>query len=399
MRIGMMADLYKPHVSGVTHYVSLNKKVLESRGHEVFVFTLGRLDYEDDEPNVLRSPGVSVGATGYSLGFRYTRAARRMLQTMDVVHVHHPFLSGRLALAYCRPLGIPIVFTHHTRYDLYAQVYFPILPDQLGQAFLQSYMPSFCREVDLVIAPAPGLAALLRQMGVEGDIEVIPNGVDLRPFRSGHPPIQRSALGLQDDDVVLIFVGRLGLEKNLAFLLQAVAGVQHAHPRVKLLLLGEGPERDNLEDLARLSGVGDRVVFTGLVPYADIPRYLAAADVFVTASRTEVHPLSVIEALAAGRPVVGIDSPGVSDTIVDGENGFVAEDDVAAFAAKLGQIVMDGVLRRRMGEAASRSAEAYDIERTSPQVEARYRALVAERPHPRRGRLDRLWNRLMDRAT
>ncbi|OGT28581.1 MAG: hypothetical protein A2Z17_04150 [Gammaproteobacteria bacterium RBG_16_66_13] len=218
MRIGMMADLYKPHVSGVTHYVSLNKKVLEGRGHEVFVFTLGRLDYEDDEPNVLRSPGVSVGATGYSLGFRYTRVARRRLQTMDVVHVHHPFLSGRLALAYCRPLGIPIVFTHHTRYDLYAQVYFPILPDQLGQAFLQSYMPAFCREVDLVIAPAPGLAAILRAMGVEGAIDVIPNGVDLRPFRSGPPPIQRSALGLKDDDVVLIFVGRLGLEKNLAFL-------------------------------------------------------------------------------------------------------------------------------------------------------------------------------------
>ncbi|OGT28582.1 MAG: hypothetical protein A2Z17_04155 [Gammaproteobacteria bacterium RBG_16_66_13] len=107
----------------------------------------------------------------------------------------------------------------------------------------------------------------------------------------------------------------------------------------------------------------------------------------------------MIEALAAGRPVVGIDSPGVSDTIVDGENGFVAEDDVAALAAKLGQIVMDDDLRRRMGEAASRSAEAYDIERTSPQVEARYRALIAKRPHPRQGRLDRLWNRLMDRAT
>src|SRR3990170_1968438 len=193
----MMADLYKPHVSGVTHYVSLNKKVLESRGHEVFVFTLGRLDYEDDEPNVLRSPGVSVGATGYSLGFRYTRAARRMLQTMDVVHVHHPFLSGRLALAYCRPLGIPIVFTHHTRYDLYAQVYFPILPDQLGQAFLQSYMPAFCRDIDLVIAPAQGLASLLREIGVERTVDVIPNGIGLTPFRSGQPPIERVALGLR----------------------------------------------------------------------------------------------------------------------------------------------------------------------------------------------------------
>src|SRR4030067_3484591 len=195
-------------------------------------------------------------------------------------------------------------------------------------------MPAFCRDIDLVIAPAPGLAAFLRELGVEGPVDVMPTVIDLPPFRSGPPPIERASLGLRQDDVVLIYVGRLGVEKNLVFLLRAVAGVQHAHPRVKLLLLGGGPERDNLQDQAALSGVGDRVVFAGLVPYPDIPRYLAAADVFVTASPTEGHPLSVIEALAAGRPVVGIDSPGVSDTIVDGENGFVAEDDVAGFAAQ-----------------------------------------------------------------
>ena len=392
----MMVDLYKPHVSGVTHYVSLNKRALEQAGHDVFVFTFGRADAVDDEPNVWRSPGVPLAATGYTLGFRYARAARKLLQTMDIVHVHHPFLSGRLALAYCRPMGIPIVFTHHTRYDLYAQVYLPILPDQLGYSFLQAYMPAFCRDINLVIAPSEGLAAILREMGVDSPVEVIPNGVDLAPFRSP-APIERASLGLHEDDVVLIFVGRLGVEKNLAFLMRAVVGVLGAHPRVRLVLVGDGPERDNLEDRARLSGVGDRITFAGLVPYGDVPRYLAASDVFVTASRTEVHPLSVIEALAAGLPVVGIDSPGVSDTIVDGQNGFVAQDDLAAFTAKLSHIVIDEELRRRMAAAARQTAEAYDIERTSAQVEARYYELVA-RPRPRPGRWQRAWNRLLDRA-
>jgi glycosyltransferase involved in cell wall biosynthesis len=141
------------------------------------------------------------------------------------------------------------------------------------------------------------------------------------------------------------------------------------------------------------------VVFTGLVPYTDVPRYLAMADVFVTASRTEVHPLSVIEALAAGRPVVGIDSPGVSDTIVDGENGLVAPDDLAAFTAKLSHIVIDGEMRRRMAAQARLSAEAYDIERTSVQVEARYRDLVERRSHPKETPLQRAWARLLDRVT
>lgn len=125
MRIGMMADIYKPHVSGITNDISLNKRVLEQAGHEVFIFTFGDLDYPDEETNVIRSPGLPLVDTGYYLNYRYSRKAKALLQTMDLVHVNHPFLSGRLALRYCRPLHIPIVFTNHTRYDLYAQAYMP----------------------------------------------------------------------------------------------------------------------------------------------------------------------------------------------------------------------------------------------------------------------------------
>ncbi|MBC6939495.1 MAG: hypothetical protein DWB59_05645 [Anaerolineae bacterium] len=95
MRIGMMADAYKPHVSGITNYIDLNKRHLERAGHDVFVFTFGDLEHRDDEPRVIRSPGLPIQDTGFYLSFRYNRAAKRLLQTMDVVHVHHPFLSGR----------------------------------------------------------------------------------------------------------------------------------------------------------------------------------------------------------------------------------------------------------------------------------------------------------------
>ncbi|HET7009769.1 MAG TPA: glycosyltransferase [Anaerolineales bacterium] len=399
VRIGMVLDVYKPHVSGVTNYVSINKQALERAGHEVFVFAFGTKDSRTDEKNVVLSPGLPLARTSYAFGFTFTRAARRLLQSMDVVHVHHPFLSGRLALRYCRAAGIPIVFTNHTRYDLYAQVYLPLLPDQLGQAFLQAYMPAFCRDVNLVIAPSQGLCNVLREMGVEAPIEVIPNGVDLAPFRAGPRPIERSRLGVPQDDVLIIFVGRLGLEKNLAFLLRAFIALHRAQPQVSLLLVGEGPDRDDLRDRARAEGAGEKVFFTGLVPYPDVPRYLAASDLFATASRTEVHPLSVIEALAAGLPVVGIDSPGVSDTIVDGQTGFVAENTVEALTSKLELLVRDKALRRRMAEAASRSAEAYDVDRTSALVAARYRDLVANAKPPRRRPWDHLLDRLLDRPS
>ncbi len=398
MRIGLLADTYKPHVSGVTHYISLNKQVLESRGHEVFVFTFGDLDFPDDEKHIIRSPGVPVADTGIHLGFRYSSSAQRLLETMDIAHVQHPFLSGRLALRYCRPKNIPIVFTNHTRYDLYAQAYLPMLPDVVGTSFLQAYLPSFCKEVDLVIAPSNGLKQVLRDLDVSGPIDVIPNGVDLGRFEEDIQPIPRQELGIGDDAVLLIYSGRLGPEKNLTFLVRAFAGAQTAFQGARLILVGDGPERDNLEDLAVRSGLKDKVVFTGMLAHDDVPRYLTAADAFVTASVTEVHPLSVIEALACGLPVVGIDSPGVGDTIIDGENGFVCRNDLAAFTAKLTRLIVDTDLRMQMSHHARSSALEYDIQRTSRLVEQRYYAL-AEQPKENDGRaLRRLWNRLRGAA-
>ena len=125
-----MADAYKPYISGVTNYIDLNKRVLEDAGHEVYVFTFGDVDYQDDEARVIRSPGLALGDTGFYLSLRYKTQARKLLQTMDVIHVHHPFLSGRLALRYCRARQIPVIYTNHTRYDLYAQAR---LPDHAGR--------------------------------------------------------------------------------------------------------------------------------------------------------------------------------------------------------------------------------------------------------------------------
>ncbi len=153
--------------------------------------------------------------TGYFFNFNYRREARAILRTMDVVHVHHPFLTGSLALRYCRPRGIPIVFTNHTRYDLYARAYLPGLPEAVGETALEAYLPSFCRACDLVISPSPSVKKILERLKVTTPIEVVPNGVDLQPFESIIDPIDRTLLGFSADDVLLIYTGRLGPEKKL----------------------------------------------------------------------------------------------------------------------------------------------------------------------------------------
>jgi 1,2-diacylglycerol 3-alpha-glucosyltransferase len=363
MRIGMMADVYKPHVSGITNYISLNKRYLEKAGHEVFVFTFGDLDYPDDETNIIRSPGLPLVDTGYTLNFRYPRSVKALLQTMDLVHVHHPFTSGRLALNYCRPLHIPVVFTNHTRYDLYAQAYMPILPEEISVTFLQNYMPPFCAATDLVISPSPGMADVLRKLGVICPIEVVPNGVELVRYQQICDDC-RHEFGFSPQDILMIYSGRLGPEKNVDFLIKAFVGVAEAVENVHLLIIGSGPEEDSLKKLAAETSFKDRVHFYGMIAYELVSKYLAMSDFFVTASITEVHPLSVIEAMASGLPALGIRSVGVGDTIEDGKTGFLASQNQAAFAAKLTRLCLDPSLRSKMGQAARKASDRYDIEHT-----------------------------------
>lgn len=394
MRIGMMTDAYKPHVSGITTYIDLNKRHLEKLGHEVYVFTFGDEGQQDDEARVIRSPGMALLDTGYFINLRYSKPARRLLYTMDVVHVHHPFLSGSLALRYCRPRAIPVIFTNHTRYDLYAQAYLPAVPDAVGEAALQVYLPPFCRSCDLVVAPSAGMRSVLARFGVDVEVEVVPNGLELAPFLNPTEARQRGEVGFGDRDVILVYSGRLGPEKNLVFLLRAFNGAAQAYEDIRLLILGDGPERDNLQDRARVMGIQERVHFAGMVPYRKMPGYLAMADAFVTASVTEVHPFSLIEAMAAGLPALGIRSPGVGDTIQDGKTGFLVQEvDLAAFTAKMVRLATRQEERQEMGRRSRQESRMYAIERTTGMMLERYhqaRQKASARKSNLRVRLTRL---------
>ncbi len=397
MRIGMMVDIYKPHISGVTNYISLNKSILSEQGHEVYVFTFGDSDFEDEEPNVCRSPGLPLLDTGFHLNLGYNKEARQKLLTMDVVHVHHPFLSGSIAMRYCRPRGLPIVFTNHTRYDLYAQAYIPGLPEIFGVTALEAIMPAFCRACDLVIAPSPGMKKVLEGFGVDARIDVVPNGVDLRPFKKPTQPRDRVEFGFRPDDIVMIYVGRLGPEKNLPFLLRSFAGAAQAYDNIGLILVGDGPEKDNLQDRVRHMQLSNKIFFTGMIDYDQLPGYLTMADAFVTASVTEVHPLSVIEAMASGLPVLGIQSPGVGDTVVADITGLlVPEQDLAAFTAKLVRMSTDHELREKMGREASIAVEKYAIERTSQLMTDSYTRVIQNAQNKKRGFRTR-FIRMMDK--
>jgi len=372
-----MADIYKPHVSGVTNSIELSKRWLEKAGHEVYIFTFGDNEVIDDEKNVVRTTGLPVVDTGFYLNLRYNSRARHLLCSMDITHVHHPFVSGSLAMRYCSPRNIPIVFTNHTRYDLMTQAYVPLLPESIGDAALKAYLSPFYRSCDLVIVPSMSMRnILIEHFGLATPIEVIPNGLDLAPYREIIQPIDRSEFGFTSNDVISVYVGRLSPEKNLPLLLRAFYGVAMTYDHVRLLLVGDGPERENLENLIKQLNIGNKVFFTGMVEYKEIPAYLAASDIFVTPSSSETFGLSTIEGMAAGLPVLGMDAPGSQDIIENGVTGLITSDDLAVFTAKLVLLSTNHELRREMGKQALIASEKYDIETTASTLLQHYRNLV-----------------------
>ncbi len=384
----MMVDAYKPYVSGVTHQVELSKHALEKAGHEVYVFTFGRPEDTDDDPRVIRSPGLPIPDTKVYLSLRYSRAAKKLLQTMDVVHVHHPFISGRLALRYCRSPKIPVVFTNHTRYDVYPHTYLSILPEEMGQSLLRAYMPDFCDAVDLVTTPSAGMEKVLRELDVASRIEIVPNGVDLRTLRSAKP-LSRSVIGRSEDDILLVFTGRIAPEKNIQFLLQAFAGVARALPNVHLLIIGGGFKQyeDELHESIAELGIANRVHVTGMVPYEEVPSYLAMCDIFVITSTAESFGMSTVEAMSVGLPVVGVRATGTSDIVEEGKTGLLSEENAAHYTANLTRLCIDEPLRNEMSAAAHAAASKYDIGRVTKTMLGLYKRLK-ENTQPVKQRLD-----------
>jgi 1,2-diacylglycerol 3-alpha-glucosyltransferase len=294
MRIGMFADMYLPHVSGVTNHIRLYRAELERQGHEVLVFTWGDRGYRDDEPGVFRSPSVPWGDTGWNWPLGISREASLAMRTLDVAHAHHPFASCLIALRLQSRSSIPVVFTNHTRYDLYSDTYVAWIPHAIRHGAIRRYLMWLNRRVSLTISPSADVAEWLAGYGALPEkLLVFHNAIDTRAFANPSAPRTKAELGLAEDAFALAYVGRIAHEKNVALLLDAFTRAAASDPRLALVLVGDGPARQLCERSAAEAGVGSRVRFLGMTPYEEVPGVLAACDAFVTASVSEMYPLVV----------------------------------------------------------------------------------------------------------
>ncbi|WP_420643602.1 glycosyltransferase [Candidatus Leptofilum sp.] len=382
MRIGMVTACYKPVINGVTRMVSLYKEHLEAAGHEVTIFTLGNPD-PNDEPGVVRSPGLMLGDYGYYVSMRYSSEAQALLQEMDIIHCHHLFMSVEMAHRYGRS---PIVYTNHTRYDLYTGSVIS-LPQPAADAIMRQVWPEFTDFADVVITPSAGLRDVMLEFGVRRPIELIENGVDLRPFHHPTAPLAKADLGVPETAVLVTYVGRLSPEKDVDILLDQFAIAKDVVPNLHLMIIGKGSVQADLQKQAKQLGVTDSVTFTGPVAYEEVANYLAAADLFATASVTEVHPLTVIEAMAAGLPVVAVSSPGIVDTVTSDQSGLLTTKPAGGLAAALVGLASNDARRKQMAQAARQESERFDIYNTIQRTIKLYERLQEERPDLKRKKM------------
>lgn len=209
-------------------------------------------------------------------------------------------------------------------------------------------------------------------------IRIVPLGLDLDRFAGLDRGASRSALGIPDDVVAVVAVGRLVPIKRIDRLLRAVAGAAERAPAIRLYLVGDGGERASLEALSASMGLASRVTFAGWS--TETPRWYAAADIVALTSDREGTPLALIEAASAGRATVACDVGGVADIVVDGETGIVVEpDDEKAFADALARLASDPDLRERLGRAAPGRARGFAAERLIDDLDSLYRQALKER--------------------
>lgn len=373
MHIAHFTNTYHPVISGVVRSVSTFRQALSDLGHNVFVFAQNVPNYEDQEPFIFRYPALNLGLPNdFPATIPFSPFIDNLFPPLkvEVIHSHHPVLLGQAAANKAEDYGLPLVFTFHTRYREYSH-YFPLSQDfvqDFVKEAIDSWLKYYIARCHHIVAPSESTRQILmNQYGVKNRITVIPTGIQLELFQNLAREGVREECGW-GDDFVLISVGRLAREKNWGTLLEAFKIVSGNYPKVRLVIIGDGPERVDLQDLVVDMNLRGKVELTGKLPFDQIPGYLKAADLFCFASVSETQGLVTIEAMAAGLPVVAVDATGTRDVLEHDKEGFLTENDSQALARAIQLVLEDKGLFWRYKEAAANKAHSFSIQRLAKQM-------------------------------
>ena len=387
MRIGIFSETYTPYISGLVTSEVMLKKALEAQGHEVYVVTanLESFKYEyDEKERILRIPGIPTGIYDSRFTSVYPVRAVNKIKSwkLDVIHSQTEFAIGTFARLFAKQYNIPLVHTYHTMYEDYiyyiTKGYFDKSSKKLVEYLTKFYCDTTATEL---IVPTNKIYKLFKEKyKFDKNINIIPTGIEVDRFykeKQNRKDINdlRKSLKLGKSDFVLLFVGRLAEEKNIEFLLECQKELIKKHKNIKLIIVGDGPDKDKYVEYSKELGISKNVIFTGKAKWTDIPYYYHVSNLFVTASKTETQGLTVIEAMASNVTPVCMKDEAFESMVTEDLNGVFFETK-EEYIEKIERLYKNKKDLERLNRQARIQSETYSSKFYADRVLAVYKRAI-----------------------
>ena len=372
MKIAIFTDTYPPFINGVSTSAYNLVKTLKEHGHDVIVVTPrsddGKLELID---GVIRVPGLELKKMyGYRITTFYSRKILKMLKDFgtEIIHNQTDIGVGQFARIASRQLHVPQVYTYHTAYEDYTYYVVHGLMDRIGKKAMRGYAKTVAKNCTEFITPSMKTKEYMRSVGSDIYINVVPTGIDFSLFDEKNIDKEKQKEfkkqhGIGENTKVFLLLGRVAKEKSMDYSIRGFAMFINKHPEVdaKLIVVGDGPQRNELEQLTHELGIDKNVDFIGKVPASEVPFYYHLADIYTSASITETQGLTFMEAMASGTIVLARFDTNLSDTITDGQTGFFFTDE-NSFVEKAERIfALSDEGRKKIIDQAFETVDKYSI--------------------------------------
>ena len=391
MRIGIFTDTYTPYINGVTTSILMLKKALEKKGHIVYIVTVNaeNLKYSIEENGrTMRIPGIPIGIYDYRLTGIYPIKAIKTIKkwNLDVIHSQTEFGIGTFARIIAKQWNIPLVHTYHTMYEDYVHYITKGYFKKSSKKIVEYLTLFYCdKTISELVVPTKKTYELFKQKyKVDRNVYIVPTGIDVEKFYKEKASMKkittkRKELNLSEKDFIILFVGRIGSEKNIDLLLSSMNYLTTVSNQIKLLIVGDGPELETYKQYVKKNQLENNVIFTGKVPWNEISIYYQIANCFVTASHTETQGLTVIEAMAASLPVVAIKDESFTDTVINELNGLIFKNR-REYKKCITRLWEDKELLKKLSQQARLSAETHSSKYFAEQILDVYKIAIKNKP-------------------
>ena len=349
MKILITTDTYRPTINGVVTSIESLKKALDRLGHDVRILTFSDSFNSKQEGDIYYMGSLGAGKFYPDARMNklfYNRFYEDIMDWKpDIVHSQTEFTMFIQAKKIAKDLDIPLLHTYHTVYEDYTH-YFS-LNKKIGKELAKQFTKQIIKTTDGVVVPTNKIYNLLTEYNIHEDIYVAPTGINIQKLSECDDFDIRSGYKIPEDKHIVLFLGRIGKEKNITEILQYLENINRDD--IVFIIAGAGPFLSELKDICSNSKIRDRLIFTGMIDSSKVGNFYSKADVFVSASTSETQGLTFIESMACSTPIICRHDDCLDGVLIDGETGF-GYDTEEEFIDYLNQILDNKKLRDKMGK-------------------------------------------------